>query len=66
MRERATVAGSFDPAEIEHGKRSLQPPGIGVAMLPVVEDRRLGLFSLGLEIPRPEQPLRYYGIACDR
>lgn len=39
--------------------------GIGVAMLPVVEARRLGLFYLGLEIPRPEQPIRYYGIACD-
>lgn len=38
--------------------------GIGVAMLPVVEERRLGLFYLGLEIPRPEQPLRYFGIVC--
>lgn len=39
--------------------------GLGVALLPVVEERRLGLFYLGLEIPRPHQPLRYFGVACE-
>lgn len=39
--------------------------GIGVALLPVLEERRLGFFYVGLEIPHPEQPLRYYGLACD-
>jgi hypothetical protein len=38
--------------------------GIGVGLLPVIEPRRLGLFYLGLEIPNPEQPLRYYGFFC--
>lgn len=38
--------------------------GIGVAVLPVVEERRLGLFYIGLEIPQPEQPLRYFGRVC--
>jgi len=35
VRERATTAHSFDPAEIEHGTRSTEPPGIVVAMLPL-------------------------------
>jgi hypothetical protein len=39
-------------------------PGTGVRLLPVVEQGRLGLFYLGLEVPHPEQPLRYYGLAC--
>lgn len=38
--------------------------GTGLALLPVVDHNRLGLFYLGLEIPHPEQPLRYYGLAC--
>lgn len=38
--------------------------GIGVALLPVVEENRLGLFYLGLDIPHPEQPLRYFGRVC--
>lgn len=39
-------------------------PGTGLALMPVVEQGRLGLFYLGLEIPHPEQPLRYYGLVC--
>ena len=35
VRERATTAHSFDPAEIEHGTRSTEPPDILVAMLPL-------------------------------
>ena len=39
-------------------------PGFGAGLFPVVEPARLGVFYLGLEIPKPEQPLRYYGLAC--
>ena len=35
VRERASTAHAFDPAEIEHGTRSTEPPGIVVAMLPL-------------------------------
>jgi hypothetical protein len=38
--------------------------GIGLALLPVLEEGRMGLFYLGLEIPHPEQPLRYFGRVC--
>jgi H+/gluconate symporter-like permease len=36
IRERATTASTFDPAEAHHGKRSERSPGIVVAMLPLV------------------------------
>ncbi len=35
VRERATAAQSFDPAEAEHGQRSAELPSIAVAMLPL-------------------------------
>jgi H+/gluconate symporter-like permease len=35
VRERATAAQSFDPAEAEHGQRSTELPGIGIAVLPL-------------------------------
>ena len=35
VRERATAAQSFDPAEAEHGQRSTELPSIAVAMLPL-------------------------------
>ena len=35
VRERATTAGSFDPAEAEHGQRAGVPPSITIAMLPL-------------------------------
>jgi hypothetical protein len=38
--------------------------GTGVALMPLLEDGRMGVFYLGLEIPQPEQPLRYFGRAC--
>lgn len=38
--------------------------GVGVAVMPVVEERRLGLFYVGIEIPKPDQPLRYFGRVC--
>lgn len=36
VRERATTAQGFDPAEIRHGRQSETLPGIVVAMLPLV------------------------------
>ena len=36
VRERATVAQSFDPAEIAHGSLTKIPPPIGLAALPLV------------------------------
>lgn len=35
VRERATVAGSFDPAEVLHGECSADNPGILIAFLPL-------------------------------
>ena len=35
VRERATTAGAFDPAEIKHGSDSLQPPSVMVSFLPL-------------------------------
>jgi hypothetical protein len=39
-------------------------PGTGAGLFPVIEQGRLGLFYLGLEIPSPQQPLRYFGLEC--
>src|SRR5262245_1758668 len=36
VRERATTASSFDPPEVHHGRDSAGPPGIAVAILPLV------------------------------
>ncbi len=36
VRERATTAGAFDPAEVHHGQHSERGPGILVAILPLV------------------------------
>ncbi len=36
VRERASTAREFDPAEAEHGARSAELPGIGVALLPLI------------------------------
>ena len=36
VRERATTAGSFDPAEISHGDQSASAPPIALAFLPLV------------------------------
>ena len=35
VRERATTAGAFDPAEVHRGRHSDQSPGVLVAMLPL-------------------------------
>ncbi len=36
LRERATVASEFDPAEIPHGQHAAAAPGVSVALLPLV------------------------------
>src|SRR5208337_3135674 len=36
LRERATTAREFDPAEIAHGKPALRPPSIAMAAAPIV------------------------------
>ncbi len=38
--------------------------GIGVVVMPVLEERRIGVFYIALDIPHPEQPLRYFGRIC--
>jgi hypothetical protein len=40
-------------------------PGYGVGLMPFVAKNRLGVLYLGLEVPHPEQPLRYFGKVCD-
>jgi len=52
VRERATVAREFDPAEIEHGARSAQLPGIVVALLPLVVVMAVNLTMSLLVLPR--------------
>ena len=36
LRERATIASEFDPAEISHGHIAVAPPGALIALLPLV------------------------------
>ena len=52
VRERATVAREFDPAEIEHGAHSLQLPGIVVAILPLVVVMAVNLTMSLVVLPR--------------
>jgi len=52
VRERATASHEFDPAEIEHGSRSTQLPGIRVAMLPLVVVMTVNLAMSMLVLPR--------------
>lgn len=40
-------------------------PGFGLGLLPFIGTGRLGVLYLGLEVPRPEQPLRYFGKVCN-
>ena len=47
VRERASTADSFDPAEIDHGARSATPPGIVAAMLPLLV---VMLVNLGMSL----------------
>ncbi len=52
VRERATTAQSFDPAEAEHGQRSAQLPGIVVAMLPLAVVMVVNLVMSLIVLPR--------------
>lgn len=52
VRERASTAHSFDPAEIEHGARSAELPGIAVAVLPLVVVMLVNLTMSLLILPR--------------
>jgi H+/gluconate symporter-like permease len=52
IRERATTASTFDPAEAHHGKRSERSPGIVVAMLPLVVVVLVNLLMSMFVLPR--------------
>ncbi len=52
VRERASVAREFDPAEIEHGKRSAELPGIFVALLPLIVVMAVNLTMSLVVLPR--------------
>jgi H+/gluconate symporter-like permease len=51
VRERATAAQSFDPAEAEHGQRSTELPGIGIAVLPLAVVMSVNLAMSMLILP---------------
>jgi H+/gluconate symporter-like permease len=52
VRERATAAQAFDPAEAEHGVRSTEAPGIAVAMLPLAVVMGVNLLMSLVLLPR--------------
>jgi H+/gluconate symporter-like permease len=52
VRERSTVAGTFDPAEIHRGRHSDQPPGAAVAILPFIVVILVNLAMSLLVLPR--------------
>jgi len=52
VRERATASHEFDPAEVEHGARSAQLPGIAVALLPLIVVMLVNLTMSMLVLPR--------------
>ena len=52
VRERATASHEFDPAEVEHGARSAQLPGITVALLPLIVVMLVNLTMSLLVLPR--------------
>jgi H+/gluconate symporter-like permease len=52
VRERATTAREFDPAEIQHGKRSATEPTILVAVLPLVVVVAVNLLMSAVVLPR--------------
>ena len=52
VRERATTAGAFDPAEVHHGMVSAEPPGIAIAFLPLVVVVLVNLTMSLLVLPR--------------
>jgi H+/gluconate symporter-like permease len=52
VRERATVAREFDPAEIHHGQRSDLLPSIFVAVLPLIVVVAVNLLMSAVLLPR--------------
>jgi H+/gluconate symporter-like permease len=52
IRERATLAREFDPAEIAHGRRSDSPPPIALAALPLVAVVCVNLMMSIFVLPR--------------
>jgi H+/gluconate symporter-like permease len=52
MRERATTAQAFDPAEMQHGKRPSSEPSVGVAVLPLIVVVAVNLAMSLLILPR--------------
>ncbi len=52
VRERATTAGAFDPAEAAHGSSAAAAPGIGVAMLPLGVVMVVNLLMSMVVLPR--------------
>jgi H+/gluconate symporter-like permease len=52
VRERATTAREFDPAEIRHGRHSETAPPIGIAVLPLVVVVGINLLMSLVVLPR--------------
>ena len=52
VRERASTAREFDPAEIDHGERSARLPGIVVALLPLIVVMLVNLTMSLVVLPR--------------
>ncbi|MBL8527083.1 MAG: GntP family permease [Burkholderiales bacterium] len=52
VRERATTAGTFDPAEVRHGHASVDEPGAFVAMLPLIVVVVVNLLMSMFVLPR--------------
>ncbi len=52
IRERATTAREFDPAEIQHGRHGDSPPPIGVAVLPLAVVVSVNLLMSLFVLPR--------------
>lgn len=52
VRERATTAGAFDPAEVHHGRQGAELPGIVTAMLPLLTVVLVNLAMSLVVLPR--------------
>ncbi len=52
VRERASTAREFDPAEAEHGARSAELPGIAVSLLPLIVVMAVNLTMSLVLLPR--------------
>jgi H+/gluconate symporter-like permease len=52
LRDRASLASEFDPAELAHGHHSASPPGVFVALLPLVVVILINLVMSVVVLPR--------------